>query len=61
MDKTVLEVLAGKHPPERKIHCSTLEAYEETPIFILIDITEDVVKLVTQKLLGSQGWWYGLE
>ena len=29
--------------------------YEETPIFIPVDITEGVVKLVVQKLLGSVG------
>ena len=28
-DKTVVEVLVGKHPPERKLHCSMLELYEK--------------------------------
>ena len=32
-----------------------LEAYDEMPIFIPVDIMDDVVKLVTQKLLGSLG------
>ena len=39
-------------PPPR---CSTLEVYEETTIFIPVDITENVVKLVTRKLLGGSG------
>ena len=51
-DKTVAEVLTGKHPPERKTHFSTLKVYEETPIFILVDIMEDVVELVARKILG---------
>ena len=41
-----------KHPPERKTHCSTLEAYKETPIFILVDIMEDVSESATRKLSG---------
>ena len=32
-----------------------LETYDETPIFITVDITEDAVKSVTQKLLGGSG------
>ena len=32
-----------------------LGTYEKTRIFIPIDITEDTVKLVTQKFLGSYG------
>ena len=35
--------------------CYTLEVYDETPIFITMDITEDVVELVTEKLSGSSG------
>ena len=50
VDKTVAEFLVGKHPPERKPHCSTLEACEETTIFILVDITEDVVELAVWKI-----------
>ena len=48
--------LVWKHPPNRKPHCSTLEDYEETPVFIPMDMTEDVVKLVAQKLLGITGY-----
>ena len=32
-----------------------LEVYEETPVFIPIDMTENVVKSITQKLLGRAG------
>ena len=43
-DKTVVEVLAVPDIPERKPYSSTLEMYEETQIFILMDIMEDIVK-----------------
>ena len=32
-----------------------MEAYKEMPVFIVVSIKEDVVKLVAQKLLGSSG------
>ena len=32
-----------------------LEAYKATPVFIPVDITEDVVELVAKKLSGSAG------
>ena len=32
-----------------------LETYEETPIFIPVDITEEAVELVPLKLSGSSG------
>ena len=35
--------------------CSTFEMYDKTPIFITMGIMEDVVELVTRKLLGSLG------
>ena len=53
--KTVMEVLARKNMPEIKHHCSTLETYEETHLFILMDITEDVVESVAWKLSGIAG------
>ena len=34
---------------------STMEVYDETPIFITVDITEGVVKLVARKLSESLG------
>ena len=45
----------GKHPPNRKPHCSTLEFYKEKNTLILVDIMEDVVYLVVRKSLGSAG------
>ena len=55
MDKTVAKFMEVKNPPNRKPHCSTLEVYEETPIFILVDTTGDLVESVAQKLSGSAG------
>ena len=61
IDKSVMEVLAGKRTPERKTHCSTLEVYYETPVFIPVDITEDAVESVARKLAGdSRAQWYRL-
>ena len=50
-----MKVLAGKHLVERKPHCYTLEAHEETPVFITVDIAEDGVDSVVYKLLGITG------
>ena len=44
------EKIHTKIPP-----CSTLEAYYEMPIFIPVEIMEDVVKLVAWKILGASG------
>ena len=55
MNETVTSVLEGKHLHEKIPCCATLEMYDETPIFIPADITEDAVKLVARKLLGSSG------
>ena len=52
-DKNAAEVLSRKHPPERKPHFSTLEAHKEMPVFSSMDMTEDVVKSVVRKRLGS--------
>ena len=56
-------VLGKKHPRQLQKkkssrtphHCSTLEVHNEIPIFIFVDITEDVVKLVVRKLSGILG------
>ena len=53
INETVTSVLAGKHPHNKIPSCATLETYNETPILIPVDITEDVIKLVVRKLLGS--------
>ena len=43
-EENVASVIAGKRP--HKKNCSTLEVYNKTPIFIPVDIVEDVVKSV---------------
>ena len=48
-EKTVETVLAKKYWHEKKSHCSMLEVYYKTPIFIPKDIMEDVVKSVAHK------------
>ena len=51
INESVTSVLVGKiHtkiPP-----CSTLEAYDEMPIFIPVEIMEDLVESIAPKLLG---------
>ena len=42
-----------KNPSKNVPSCATLETYEETPIFIPVDITEEAVELVARKLSGS--------
>ena len=54
-DKTVTELLSGKHTPEGKNFGTTLEAYKATYIFIPVDITEDVVKSVARNFSVSTG------
>ena len=39
--------------PTQFFRCSTLEVYDKTPIFIPMDIMEDVVESVAHKLFGS--------
>ena len=51
-EETVDTILSKKASTRGKYHCSTLEVYNETHIFIHVDITEGVVKLVARKLLG---------
>ena len=53
--KTVTSVLEGKHPSKKIPSCATLETYEETPIFIPFDITEEAVESVARKISGSSG------
>ena len=49
MGETFALVLAGKHLHKPR---SKLEAYDETYIFIPVDIIEDVVKSIAWKRLG---------
>ena len=53
VNETVTSILAGKHPRKNNSVCSTLDSYKEIYIFIPVDITEDVVKSVTWKILRS--------
>ena len=53
INKTVKSVLEGKHPSETIPSCAMLETYEETPIFIPVNITEEAVESVVRKFSGS--------
>ena len=53
INKTVASVLEVKHKSKTIPSCDTLETYEETPIFIPVDITKEAVESVAQKLPGS--------
>ena len=44
-----------KHLHKTNPSCVRFKTYNETPIFIPVDITEDEVKSLTQKLWGSYG------
>ena len=55
INDTVALVLDGKHPRKKIPSCATLETYKETLIFIPVDIMEEAVESVAQKLLGSSG------
>ena len=55
INKTVASVLEGKNLHEKCLPCATLEMYNEPPIFIPVNITEDTVKSVMQKLLEAPG------
>ena len=37
------------------MHRAMLEVYDKTPIFIPVDITEDLVESVTRKIKGDLG------
>ena len=47
--------LERKHQSETIPSCDTLETYEEMPIFIPINITEEAIELVARNLSGSSG------
>ena len=55
INDTAVSVLAWKHTHTQNTACYKLDAYGKTPIFIFVDITEDVVKLVARKLVVSLG------
>ena len=39
INETVASVFKVKHPSEKNPSCATLETYEETPIFVPVEIT----------------------
>ena len=43
INETVTSFFEVKHPSETIPSCAMLETYEETPIFIPVDITEEAV------------------
>ena len=55
INETVVSVLEGKRLSETTISCDALETYKETPVFIPVDITEEAVESVAQKLPGGSG------
>ena len=55
INETVALGLEGKYPSEAILSCATLETYEETPIFIPVDITGEAVEPVARKLSGVYG------
>ena len=50
VEETITLVLVEKHPNEDPSPCYTLEVYDKTPIFIPVEVMEDVVESFTQKL-----------
>ena len=52
---SVVQVLESKHPDEKTPDHSLLKEYPTTPDFVDVNITEEVVKTVTQRLSGSAG------
>ena len=45
-EETSATVLAKKHLHKKLPHISTLEVYDESPIFITVDIAEDLIESV---------------
>ena len=43
INKTITSVLEGKHPSKKIPSCATLETYEDTPMFIPVNITKEAV------------------
>ena len=53
INKTIVSVLEGKYLHEKIPSFLTLETYDETHIFIPVDITDGAVELVKQNRLGG--------
>ena len=43
VNETFTSVFEAKYPSKIIPSCDTIETYEETPIFIIVDITEEAV------------------
>ena len=54
INKTVTSVLEGKSA-QKKPSCATLETYNETTIFIPVDIMEEAFESVAHRLSGISG------
>ena len=52
---SVTEVLKSKHPDARTPDTSQFPTYPNTPNFVDLDVTEEVVEAVASKLSGSAG------
>ena len=53
--ESVGDVLRSKHPAARVPDVDLLHSYPETPAFVDVDITADVVESVARRLTGSAG------
>jgi hypothetical protein len=52
---SVAEALQSKNPDARIADVSQLPSYIETPDFVDLDITDEIVKKVARRLSGSAG------
>jgi hypothetical protein len=52
---SVAEALQSKHPNARVADPSQLPSYSQTPEFIDVDITDEIVKKVARQLSRSAG------
>ena len=55
INETDILVLEGKHLSKTIPSCATLEKYEDTPIFIPVNITEESVESVVRIFSESSG------
>ena len=53
INKTVVSVFEGKYISKTITACATLETYGETPIFISVKITKEVIESVARTFWGS--------
>lgn len=50
-----MDVLEAKHPAARQPDVTSLPAFPETPAFVPVDITGDIIERVSRRLSGSAG------